>query len=95
MHSKSGIEKIMINDKAVKVIKKLFKSLLNGYQNNLEKLMKGLKFVCDYVHLLYYKYHKLNLDHGGSYTDSPNLMKNKKATINLINKKDKNAFNML
>ena len=65
MHSKSGIEKIMINDKAVKVIKKLFKSLLNGYQNNLEKLMKGLEFVYDYVHLLYYKYHKLNLDHGG------------------------------
>ena len=57
--------------------------------------MKGLEFVCDYVHLLYYKYHKLNLDHGGSYTDSPNLMKNKKGTINLINKKDKNAFNML
>ena len=64
MHSKSGVEKIMTNDKAVKVIK-LFKSLLNGYQNNLEKLMKGLEFVYDYVHLLYYKYHKLNLDHGG------------------------------
>ena len=94
MHSKIGVEKIMTNDKAVKVIK-LFKSLLNGYQNNLEKLMKGLEFVYDYVHLLYYKYHKLNLDHGGWYTDSPNLMKNKKATINLINKKDKNAFNML
>ena len=57
--------------------------------------MKGLEFVYDYVHLLYYKYQKLNLDHGGSYTDSPNLMKNKKATINLIYKKDKNAFNML
>ena len=94
MHSKIGVEKIMTNDKAVKVIK-LFKSLLNGYQNNLEKLMKGLEFVYDYVHLLYYKYQKLNLDHDGSYTDSPNLMKNKKATINLIYKKDKNAFNML
>ena len=64
MHSKIGVEKIMTNDEAVKVIK-LFKSLLNGYQNNLEKLMKGLEFVYDYVHLLYYKYHKLNLDHGG------------------------------
>ena len=41
MHSKSDNKEIMINDKADKVIKKLYKSLLNRYQNNLEKLLKG------------------------------------------------------
>ena len=33
--------------------------------------MKGTEFVFDYVHLLYYKFHKTNLNRGGSYKDSP------------------------
>ena len=54
--------------------------------------MKGCEFVFAYVHLLYYKCHKLNPTSGGSYTDSPDWIKNKKATVNLINKKIINAF---
>ena len=57
----------MINDEADEVIKKLFNSL----KNKLE-WMKGSEFVFDYVQLLYYKFHKLNLNCGGSYIDSPN-----------------------
>ena len=52
MHSKSVNKEIMINDKAKKVIKKLFKSLLNKYQNNLKTLTKNSDFVLDYIHLL-------------------------------------------
>ena len=59
----------------------------NRYQNNLE-LRKGSKFVFDYVHLLYYKCHKIC----GLYIDSPDSIKNKKATIKTINKKDKKSF---
>ena len=51
--------------------------------------MKGSDFVFDYVHLLYYKCHKINLNRGGSYIDSPDWTKSQKATINRINKKDK------
>ena len=51
--------------------------------------MKGSEFVFDYVQLLYYKYHEINLNHSASHIDSPDWIKNKKATINLINKKDK------
>ena len=40
MHSKSGNIEIMINDEAVEVIKELFDSLKNRYQNNF-KSMKG------------------------------------------------------
>ena len=45
-----------------------------------------------YVQLLYYKCHKINFNCGGSYIDSPDWMKNKKATINHINKKDNEYF---
>ena len=52
MHTKSGNIEIMINDEPNKVIKELFGSLNNRYQNSLES-MKGSEFVSDYVHLLY------------------------------------------
>ena len=61
MHSESDKKQITINDKAHKVIKKLFKSVLNRYQNNLEKSKEASEFVFNYVHLLHYEYHKINL----------------------------------
>ena len=51
--------------------------------------MKGSEYVFNYVCLLYYKSHKINPNCGGSYTDSPDWIKNKKSTINPVNKKDK------
>ena len=53
-------------------------------------MMKQMKLLN--IHLLYYKYHKINLNRGGSYIDSPDWIKNKKATKNSVNKKDKNCF---
>ena len=55
--------------------------------------MKCSEFAFDYVDLLYYKCHKINQNCVGSYVDSPDWIKNKKATINLINKKIINACN--
>ena len=75
---KSDNKEIMVNDKVDKVFEKIFKSLLNRYQYSLEQLMKVSDFGFDYVHLLYYKCHKRNLDCGGSYIDFPDLIKNKK-----------------
>ena len=54
--------------------------------------MKSSEFVFDYVQLLYYKCHKINLNWGGSYIDSLDWTKNKKTTINPINKKDNKFF---
>ena len=42
-----------------------------------------------------YKCHRINLNHGGSYIDFPRWIKNKKVTINPINKLIINLFNML
>ena len=54
----------MINDEADEVIKELFDSLRNRYQNNLE-LMKGAEFFSEYIQLLFYKCHKINPNSGG------------------------------
>ena len=54
--------------------------------------MKVSEFFFDYVQLLYYNCHKINFNCGGSYIDSPDWIKNKKVTINPINKKDNKYF---
>ena len=54
--------------------------------------MRKCKFVFDYVNLLHNKCHKINLDCGGSYRDSPDWIENKKATINPIDKKVNKCF---
>ena len=48
--------------------------------------MKGSEFIFESNDLLYYSLHKISLNRGGSYIDSPDWLKNKKATINLKNK---------
>ena len=50
MYSKSYNIEIMINDEADEVIKGLFHSRKNRYQNNLES-MKGSELVFDYVYV--------------------------------------------
>ena len=69
MHSKTDFIEVMINSEAEEIIKLLFDSLKMRNQNKFES-MKGSEFVFDYVHLLYYECHKVNLDCGGSYIDS-------------------------
>ena len=56
---------IMIKSKVDEVIEEPFKLLLNRYQNNLEKLMKGSEIALEYVYLLYYKCYKINPNHDG------------------------------
>ena len=74
IHSKSDTMEIIINDEADEAMKQLFDSPKSRYQNNLE-LIKGRKFVLDYVLLLYYKCHKINQNSGGSYVDYPSWIR--------------------
>ena len=82
----------MTNDEADDVLKELFKSFQNRYQNNTAERIEGSKFVFDYVHLLCYKCHKINPNRGGSFIDSPDWIKSKKVAINSINRKDNKCF---
>ena len=91
MHSKSDNMEIMISDESDEVIKVLFDSLKNTYENNLEP-MKGSQFVLEYIQFLYYKCHKINPQRGALYINSPDWIKNKKATINPIDKKVNKCF---
>ena len=91
MHSKSDNIEIMIYDEADEVNINLFDSLKDRYQNNLES-MKGIEFAFKYIQLLHYKHYKISLNRGGSYIDSPDWIKIKKATANPINKKDNKCF---
>ena len=65
------------------------KFLILQDNDRLEASIKGSGFIFNCVHLLYYKCYKRNFKLGGSYIDSPDWIKNKKATINPSNKKDK------
>ena len=51
--------------------------------------MKGSDFIFDSVQLLYCKCHIVNFKLGGSYIDSPDWIKKKKATMNPKNKDNK------
>ena len=51
--------------------------------------MKGSEFIFDSVDKLYYDFNKVSLSRGGSYIDSPEWLKNKKATINPKDNDDK------
>ena len=54
--------------------------------------MRGSEFAFNYVKLLYYKCHKINVNRGGSCIESPNWIKIKRAAINPMNKKDNKCF---
>ena len=69
MRAKSDNIKVMIRDEADELVIKLFDSLKNRYQNNLQ-LMRSSEFVLNYVQLLHYKCHQVNLNRGGSYIES-------------------------
>ena len=64
------------------IIKELFKSLLQRYQESLQEKMKGSDFAFDGVNYLYYDSNKISISKGRSYIDSPKWLKDKKSTIN-------------
>ena len=86
MHTKSDNIEIMIGIKTSDIINELFRSLIKRYQENLETKMRESEFIFYSVDLLYYILHKISLNSGGSYIDSPDWIKSKKATINPKNK---------
>ena len=90
MYTNSDNVVIMICYETDKIIEKLFKSLLERYQQGLEEKMgEGSNYLFDSVDLLHYRLHKMSLNRDGSHIDSPKLLKNKRAIINRKNKDDK------
>ena len=89
MLSKSDNIEFMSYDNANEVVNELFESLLLRYQIGLETSMRGSNFIFDSVQLLYCKCLKINFKSGGSYINSPDWIKKKKAAISPKNADDK------
>ena len=60
-----------------------------GLEKRVRKKMRGSELVFDSVDLLLYKLNKISLNKGGSNTNSPKWLKNKKPTISPKNNDDK------
>ena len=66
---------------------KLFQLLHSKYQVTLKISITESDFIFDSVQLMYYKCHTTNFIHGGSYIETPDLVK--KVAINQKNTDDK------
>ena len=87
MNSKSDNVEIITGIETKDIINELFESFLKNHQEGLEtKIRERSNFVFESVDLLYYHLHKISLNRGGSYIDSADWIKHKKATINPKNK---------
>ena len=71
MHSKYNNSEVIFSNEADEISEEFFESLLQKYQKGLEESMKGSEFVYDSVDLLHYKCHKISLNCGEPYKDSP------------------------
>ena len=91
IYTKNRNIEIMKGDETDEIITKPFESLFQNNQKNLEEPIRGSEFVPDSIDLLYYHLQKVGLKRSGSYIDSPEWLKNKKATINPKNNDD-NCF---
>ena len=82
MHTKSYNMEIMTGSDTNDIIKELFKSFLQRYQEGLQEKRRGSDFEFDGIHLLYYDFNKISLNRGGSYIELAKWTKDKKSIIN-------------
>ena len=92
MYTKSDNIKIMSGTDTSDGIKELMDSYTKRYQEGLETKMKGSSYIFERVDLLEYHLHKISLNRGSSYIDSPEWIKHKKVTINPQNTNDNKCF---
>ena len=82
MYTRSDNEEFMSGDDTNEIVKSLFESFLQRFEENLQEKMRGSDFGFDRINFFNYNFNKTNIYRGGSYTDSPKWLKDKKSTIN-------------
>ena len=90
MYTRSDNKEFMSGDDTNEIIKLLFESFLQKFEENLQNKMRGSEFECDGINFFYYSFNKTSIYRGGTYIDSPKWLKDKKSTINPKNNDDKN-----
>ena len=87
IHTKNHHIEIMMSSETDEINEKLLESLLQKYKQKTKKNQwKEVNFP---VNVLYYKLHKIILNTSESHIDSPEWLKNKKATKNPKSNGDK------
>ena len=92
MHTKSDNVEIMNGTDTSNAINELIGSFMKRYQEGLETKMKGSSYIFERIDLLEYHLHKISLNRGSSYINSPEWIKNKGVTINPKNTKNHMCF---
>ena len=82
MHTKSDNVEIMNGTDTSDAINNLINSFIKRYQKGQEAKMKGSSYTFERIDLLEYHIHKISLNRGSSYIDSPKWLKHKKVIIN-------------
>ena len=91
-HTKSENITIMRGVETDDIINELFNTFRKRHQEGLETKMRGSSFTIERIDLLEYHLHKISLNRGSSYIESPEWTLNKRVTINPKNTKDNNCF---
>ena len=89
MYSKSDNITFTKSAETEDIANELFNTFRKRYQEGLETKMRGSSFTFERIDLLEYHLHKISLNRGSSYTESPKWIKNKGVTINPKNTKNK------
>ena len=89
MYTRSDNEEFMSGDDANEIIKLLFESFLQRFEENLQNKMRGSEFEFDGINFCYYSFNKTSIYRGGTYIDSSKWLKDKKSTINPKNNDEK------
>ena len=89
MYTRSDNEEFMSGDDTNEIIKLLFESFLQRFEESLQNKMRGSEFEFDGINFFYYSFNKTSIYRGGTYIDSPKWLKNKKPTINPKSNDDK------
>ena len=85
MHTRSVCEEFMSGSETEEIVEKLFRSLLQRYQDNLNEKMRGSDFIFNGVNYLFYDFSRVSISKGGS----PKWLKDKKCTVNQKNNDNK------
>ena len=76
MHTKSDNVEIMNSTDTSDAINKFINSFMERHQDGLETKMKGSSYIFERIDLLEYHLHKISLNRGNSYINSPVWIKN-------------------
>ena len=82
MYTRSDNEEFMNGDNTNEIIKSVFESFLQRFEENLQEKMRRSDFEFDGINFFNYNFNKTSVYRGGSYTDSPKWLKDKKSAIN-------------